>query len=58
MIQMTTRDGGPLSLGYIPSCRLKNARDVDDWSSLRICLSIKGMSFMGELRLHLLQSDV
>ena len=35
---------GPLSLGPIPSGRLKNLKDVDKWSYLNLCLSVRGMS--------------
>ena len=28
----------------IPSGRLKNPRDIDKWSSTRLCLSVRGMS--------------
>ena len=37
------KNGGPLSLGPIPSGRLKNLKDVDKWSSLSLCLSVRGM---------------
>ena len=40
--RMTTSNGGPLSLGPISSIRLKNLRDVDKWSSLSLCLSVRG----------------
>ena len=36
--------GGPLSLGPIPSDRLKSLRDVGKWSSLSLCLSVRGIS--------------
>ena len=42
--RMTTSNGGPLSLGPIPSGRLKNLKDVEKWSSLSLCLSVRGMS--------------
>ena len=42
-----------MSLGPIPSGRLKNPRDVDKWSSLRHCLSLCGMSVTRELGLYL-----
>ena len=41
--RMTTSNGGPLSLGPIPSGRLKNLKDVDKWSSLSLYFSIRGM---------------
>ena len=41
--QMTTKNGGPLSLGPIPSGRLKNLKDVDKWSSLSLYLPVRGM---------------
>ena len=44
MAQMTTYNGGPLSLGPIPSGRLKNLKDVDKWSSLSLYLPI---SYLG-----------
>ena len=34
----------PLSLHPFPSGRLKNLMDVDKWSSLSLCLSVRGMS--------------
>ena len=37
---MTTSNGSPLSLGPIPSGRLKNLKDVDNWSSLSLYLSV------------------
>ena len=40
---MATKNGGPLSLGPIPSGRLKNLKDVDKYSSLSLCLSVWGM---------------
>ena len=40
--QMTTYNGGPLSLGPIPSGRLKNLKDVDKWSSLSLYLPVRG----------------
>ena len=36
---MTTGNGCPLSLGSIPSDRLKNLKNVDKCSSLSLCLS-------------------
>ena len=33
-----------MSLGPIPSGRLKTLKDVDKWSSLSLCLSVRGMS--------------
>ena len=35
---------GPLSLGSIPSGRLKKLKDVDTWSFLSLCLSVREMS--------------
>ena len=51
--RMTTQNGGPLSLGPIPSGRLKNLKDVDKWSSLRLYLPVRGMSVTCELGLYL-----
>ena len=42
--QMTTSNGSPMSLGPIPSGKLKKLKDVDKWSSLSLCLSVRGMS--------------
>ena len=39
---MTTYNGGPLSLGPLPSDKRKNPRGIDKWSSLRPCLSVRG----------------
>ena len=50
---MTTLNGGPLSLGPIPSGRLKNLKDVDKWSSLSLYLQVRGMSVTCELGLYL-----
>ena len=44
---------GPLSLGSIASGRLKNLKDVDKWSSLSLCLSVRVMSITGQLGLYL-----
>ena len=44
MARMTTENGGPLSLGPIPIGGLKNLKDVDKWSFLSLCLSVRGMS--------------
>ena len=44
MAPLTTYNGGPLSLGPFPSGRLKNLKDVDKWSSLSLCLSVRGKS--------------
>ena len=44
---------GPLSLGPIPSGRLKNLKDVDKWSSLSLYLPVRGMSVTCELGLYL-----
>ena len=43
----------PLSVMLIPSGRLKNTRDVDKWSSLRICLSVRGLSVTTDQELYL-----
>ena len=51
--QMTTLIGSPLLLGRIPSGRLKNFSDTDKWSSLSLCLSVRGMSVTRELGLYL-----
>ena len=53
MARMTTQNGGPLSLGPIPSGRLKNLKDVDKWSSLSFYLPVRGMSVTCELGLYL-----
>ena len=42
--RLITDSGGPLSLGPIPSGRLNNLKDLDKWSSLSLCLSVRGMS--------------
>ena len=47
--RMTTENGGPLSLGPIPSGRITNLKDVDKWSSLNLCLSVRGMSVISDL---------
>ena len=49
--QMTSKNDGPLSLGPIPSGRLKNLKDVDKWSSLSFYLPVRGMSVTCELGL-------
>ena len=49
MARMTTQNGGPLSLGPIPSGRLKNLKDVDKWSSLSLYLPVRGMPVTCEL---------
>ena len=46
---MNPKNGGPLSLGPIPMGRLKNLKDVDKWSSLSLCLAVRGMSVTEEL---------
>ena len=43
----------PLSLGPIPSGRLKNLKDIDNWSSLSLYLPVRGMSVTCELGLYL-----
>ena len=43
-VTCVTLNPDPLSLSLIPSGRLKNLRDVDKWSLLSLCLSVKGMS--------------
>ena len=47
----------PLSLGPIPSDRLKNLKDVDKWSSLSLYLPVRGMSVTCELGAVPVQSD-
>ena len=42
-----------MSLGPIPSGRLKNLKDVDKWSSLSLHLPVRGMSVTCELGLYL-----
>ena len=49
MAWMTTYNGGPLSLGPVPSGRLKNLKDVDKWSSLSLYLPVRGISVTCEL---------
>ena len=44
LARMTTYNGDPLSLGPIPSGRLKNLKDFNKLSSLNLCLSVRGMS--------------
>ena len=39
----------PLSLGPIPSGRLKNFKDIDKLSPLSLSLSVRGMSVISEL---------
>ena len=51
--QRTKSNGGHLSLGPTPSGRLKNLSDINEWSSLRLCLSVWGMSITRELELYL-----
>ena len=41
---MTTYNVGPLLLRPVPSGRLKNLGVTDKGSSLRVCLSLRGMS--------------
>ena len=53
MAQMTTKNGGPLSLVPISSGRLKNLKDVDKWSCLSLYLSVGGMPVTCELGLSL-----
>ena len=53
MARMTTQNGGPLSLGPIPSGRLKNLKDGDKWSSLSLYLPVRGMLVTCELGLYL-----
>ena len=36
-------NGRPLSLDPIASVRPKNSGDVDKWSSMRLCHSVRGM---------------
>ena len=42
-----------MSLGPIPSGRLKNLKDVDKWSSLSLHLPVRGMPVTSELGLYL-----
>ena len=44
MAQMATLNRGPLSLGPLLSGRLKNRSYIDQRISLRLCLSVRGMS--------------
>ena len=46
-----------MSLGPIPSGRLKNLKDVDKWSSLSLYLQVRGMSVTCELGPVPVQSD-
>ena len=48
----TIYNGSPLSLGTFTSGRLKNLREVDNLSSLRVCLSVRGKSVTKELQLY------
>ena len=41
MARKTTLNDGPLSLRPITSGLLKNLKDVDIWSSLSLCLSVR-----------------
>ena len=45
----TIQNDSLLSLGSISSGRLKKLCEVDTWSSLSICLSVRGMSVTREL---------
>ena len=38
---MTTENGIPMSLRPTPSDRLKNLKDIDKWSFLSLCLSVR-----------------
>ena len=40
-----------------PTGRLKNLRDVDKWSSLRLCLLVRGTSVTGHCCAGLVQSE-
>ena len=55
--RMTTGNGGPLSLGPIPSGRLQNLRDIDKWSPLSFCRSAREMLVITELGLYLHSQD-
>ena len=55
--QMTSLNGIPLSLGPIPSERLKKHTDVDKSSSFCLCLKVRGMLVTGELGLFLYSQD-
>ena len=57
MAPVTTSDGSPLLLDLIPSSRMKNLRDFDKWSSLRLCLSVREMSVSRGLGLYVLFQD-
>ena len=46
-----------LSLDLILSGKLKNLKNIDKWSSLSLCLSVKGMSVTRELGLCLCSAD-
>ena len=52
MARMITYNGGYLSLGPIPSGRLKNLKDVDKWPSLSLCFSVRNDSNL-RVGLHL-----
>ena len=54
---MTTQNGGHPSLGPIPSSRLNKLRDIDKWPSLRMCLSVCGLSVSRELEPYLCSRD-
>ena len=49
-----------LSCHWYPvhSGRLKKPRDIDKWLSLRLCLSVRGMSVDRELGLYLVSRRV
>ena len=47
--RMITYNGSPLSLDPISSDRFKNLKDIDKWSSLSLCLSVRGISVVSEL---------
>ena len=51
--RMTIWNGGPLSLGPIPSGSLKNLNDIDKWSSLSLYHPVRRMSVTWELGLYL-----
>ena len=44
VVGMFTLNSRLLSLGPIPSARSKNIKDIDNWSSLSLCLLVGRMS--------------
>ena len=43
MDRMNNQNDSPVSLGRSLGGRLKNHRDLDKWTYLRLCLSVKAM---------------